>query len=89
MFTRKEDDDTLTRLIVYIDDCMYFSTSDTAKEVPKQLVDRFNVELQRLTHWYLAARIHQDKDFNVTMDQSRYAKSTVTRFLEALSGRDI
>jgi hypothetical protein len=32
MFTQKEDDGTLIRLIVYIDDCLYFSTSDTAKE---------------------------------------------------------
>lgn len=35
-----------------------------------------------MAHWYLAARIHQDKDFNVTLDQSSYAKSIVTRFLE-------
>jgi hypothetical protein len=34
-------------------------------------------------HWYLSAIIHQDKDFNITKDQSRYTKSTVTRFLDA------
>jgi hypothetical protein len=79
VFTRKEDDGTLTTLIFYIDDCMYFSNSENAREkFPKKFVDRFNVELQGLAHWYLAAIIYQDKDFNVTMDQSRYAKSIVT-----------
>jgi hypothetical protein len=67
----------------YIGDCLYFSTSDASREkFQNQLVDRFNVELQGLVQWYLAARIHNDKDFNVTMDQSRYSKSIVTRYLE-------
>jgi hypothetical protein len=84
MFTRKEDDDTLIRHIAYIDDCLYFSASDTAREkFQTQLVDRFNMELQGLSHCYLSAIIHQKKDFNITMDHSRYIKSTVTIFLEA------
>jgi hypothetical protein len=46
MFTTKEDDDTLIRLIVYTDDCLYFSYSDTAREkFQKQLVDIFNAAL--------------------------------------------
>jgi hypothetical protein len=83
MFTRTEKDGSFLRLIVYIDDCLYFATSDATREkFQKELTARFDVELQGLAHWYLAARIQQDKDFNVTMDQSRYAKSIVTRFLE-------
>jgi hypothetical protein len=31
----------------------------------------------------MSARVHQDKDFNVTMDQSRCTKSIVSRFVEA------
>jgi hypothetical protein len=59
----------------------HFSAPFTTREkFQKQRVDRFDVELQGLAHWYLAATIHKDNDFNVTMDQSRYAKST---FLEA------
>jgi hypothetical protein len=41
------------------------------------------VEIQGLSHWYPEVIIHQDKEFNVTMDNSRYAKSIVTRFLES------
>jgi hypothetical protein len=70
MFTQKEEDCTLIIVIVYIDDCLYFSTSDTAREMfQNQLVDRFNVELQGIAHWYLSARIHQYKEFNGKMDQ--------------------
>jgi hypothetical protein len=84
MFTRKEKDGTLVRFIFYIEDCLYFSTSVTARDkFQKQLVDRFNVELQGLAHWNLAARSDQDKDFNITMHHSRYTRSIVTRFLEA------
>ena len=43
---------------------------------------RFSIEFQGKAHWYLASRISQDKDFNVTIDQSRYAKSIVRRYLE-------
>jgi tRNA(His) 5'-end guanylyltransferase len=84
MFTRKEEDNTPTRIIVYIDGCLYFSTSDTARDkFQKQVVDRLNVKLQGLAYWYLSDRTYQDKEFNVTMDQSRYAKSILTKCLEA------
>ncbi len=33
-------------------------------------------------HRYLSARIHQDAGFNVTLDQARYCKAIVNRFLE-------
>ncbi len=33
-------------------------------------------------YWYLSARIHQDAEFNVTLDQARYCKSIINRFLE-------
>jgi hypothetical protein len=84
LFTRIEVHVTLIILVVYIDACLNFSTSDASGEMyQKQLIDRFNVELQGLAHLCLVARIHQDKDFNVTMDQSIYANSIVIRYLEA------
>jgi hypothetical protein len=73
----------IIRLILSIDDCLYFVTSDIRENFQKELVDRFNVDLQRLTHWYLAARHHQDNEFNVKIYQSIHAKSPVTPFLEA------
>jgi hypothetical protein len=34
------------------------------------LSKRFYVEFLGQAHWYLSARIHQDNDFNVTLDQA-------------------
>ncbi len=34
------------------------------------------------SHWFLSAKIHQDADFIVTLDQARYCKAIVNRFLE-------
>jgi hypothetical protein len=41
------------------------------------------VELQGLVHWYVSGSIHQEKDFNFTIDQSRYTTPILTRFLES------
>jgi hypothetical protein len=40
------------------------------------------VEILGQAHCYLSARVHQDADFNVTLDQARYCKAIVNRFLE-------
>jgi hypothetical protein len=40
------------------------------------------VEFLGQAHCYLSVRIHQDADFNVTLDQSRCCKTIVNRFLE-------
>jgi hypothetical protein len=40
------------------------------------------VEFLGQAHWRLSARIHQDADFNVTLNQAQYCKAIVDRFLE-------
>ena len=83
LFTRHEPDGSFLRIIFYIDDGLYFATSDGALErFKKELPERFNVVFQGTAHWYLSARIHQDNQNNITMDQARYAKSIVTRYLD-------
>jgi hypothetical protein len=67
LLTIKEEDGTLIWLVVYIYGCLYFATYDIARDFfDKQLVGRFNVELQGL-----AARIHQAKGSTITMNRSR------------------
>ena len=51
------------------------------KKFESEFGTRFSVEFQGLAHWYLAARISQDANYNITIDQSRYAKSIVQRYL--------
>ncbi len=47
-----------------------------------KLSKRFDVEFLGQAYWYLSARIYQDADFNITLDQARYCQAIVNRFLE-------
>ncbi len=42
---------------------------------------RFDVEVLEQSHWYLSA-IHQEEDFNITLDQARYYKAIVNGILK-------
>jgi hypothetical protein len=52
------------------------------KPLHLQISKRFDVEVLGQAHQYLSARIHQDAEFYVTLDQARYCKSIINRFLE-------
>jgi len=45
------------------------------------LCKRFEVEWRPVADWYLQARIRQDQYGNITIDQSRYSKSIIQRYL--------
>jgi hypothetical protein len=47
----------------------------------KALKARFNIEWQARADWYLQARIQQDKFGNIYLDQQRYAKGIIKRYL--------
>ena len=94
LFCRKDRDRNKLWIIIYIDDFLYFDTSEkTRNQFELEFGSRFNVEFQGQAHWYLAARITQDKDLNITIYQSRYSKSIVKRYLETagikISAREI
>jgi hypothetical protein len=42
---------------------------------------RFDIEIKPRADWYLQARIRQDADGNIVLDQQRYSKSIVQRYL--------
>ena len=66
-----------------MDDFVDFgATEHTRKKFELEFGSRFNVEFQGQAHWYFASRISQDQSFNITIDQSRYAKSIVQCYLE-------
>ena len=68
-------------LICYVDDCLYFGSSD---EVEARLGDvlkqRFNLELQGHAHWFLGTRIYREKDGSYFIDQETYAKHVLNRY---------
>ena len=51
------------------------------REFEKQLSSKFKVTFQGHAHWFLSMRILQDKNENITLDQSCYAKNLVQRHL--------
>jgi hypothetical protein len=84
LFTKKFADGAEIFLLNYIDDMVYYGT-DPAKlhEFEEQLGNRFNMELMGHAHWYLGSRIRQFANFEIELDQSRYCKSIVKRYLDS------
>ena len=78
LFSRKEKDGSELWIILYVDDFLYFGTNEfTRQKFEAEFGSKFNIEFQGHAHWYLASRITQDLNSNITIDQSRYAKSIV------------
>ena len=90
LFIRKEEDGSLTKMLVYIDDSLYFNSNGNKallKKFENDLQLKFKVQLQGVAHWILLMRITQDANGNYTLDQSRYAKSIVKKFLGPLNAK--
>jgi hypothetical protein len=76
-------DGSIIRLLNYVDDMLYFSTSNTTvKLFETDLSTKFDLELMGQAHWYLSCTCTQDALYNITLDQSRYCLSLVKRFLD-------
>jgi hypothetical protein len=62
---------------------LYYGTDEEkVKAFEKQLADRFSLELLGQAHWYLGSRIRQLANYDIELDQSRYCKSIVRKYLE-------
>jgi hypothetical protein len=76
LFARHESYGSFLSIIFYIYGGLYFATSEGALDIFKKEIPLiFNVDFQGTDHWYLSARIHQEKQHTITMDQARYARS--------------
>jgi hypothetical protein len=51
------------------------------EEFKAAISTRFDVEVKPNADWYLQARIRQDLDGNIVLDQQRYSKSIVQRYI--------
>jgi hypothetical protein len=82
-FIREFSDGAKIHLLNYVDDMLYYGTDDEkVKAFEKQLADRFSLELLGQAHWYLGSRIRQLANYDIELDQSRYCKSIVRKYLE-------
>ena len=73
-------------ILQYSDDFLSACTSHDHHNAFRQSMEsRFDVEWQPRADWYLQARIQQDKHGNIYLDQQRYSKSIVKRYLPQAS----
>ena len=69
-------------LLCYCDDSAYYCSSEATRFLFEDVMcKRFACKLLGQLHWFLQARITQHANFDVTLDQSRYAASVCLRFL--------
>jgi len=69
-------------LLQYSDDFIYAGTNTAATlDFVTALKAHFEVEVTPCTTWYLQARIDQDSDGNITLDQSHSACSIIVHYL--------
>ena len=82
-YWKKFPDGSVVKLLDYVDDMLYFGTStDTLKQFEAELKARFDLDIMGQAQWYLATRITQHANFDITVDQSRYCVSLVKRYLD-------
>jgi hypothetical protein len=74
--------DKVLLVLQYSDD--FLAACDDSKgleEFKAAISSRFDVEIKPNADWYLQARIRQDADDNIILDQQRYSKSIVQRYI--------
>lgn len=86
--------DKVIMFLHYVDDILVASDDEESLKVfLAQLTTRFEAEAKPVADWYLQTRLSQDKHGNITLDQTRYAKGLVRRFLpnfpEEVSNSDL
>lgn len=70
-------------LLNYVDDMLYYGTDITKfREFEKQLGKRFTLELLGNAHWYLGSRINQLENFDIEINQLRYCRAIIKKYLE-------
>jgi len=76
------EDGSIILVLQYSDDFLAAGTATKHMEdFKKALSERFDVNISPRADWYLQARIRQDADGNIILDQQRYSKSIVRRYI--------
>ena len=76
------DDGSFILVLQYSDDFLAAGDNTKHNEAFKRAISkRFKVTISPRADWYLQARIRQDKDGNILLDQQRYSKSIVQRYI--------
>ena len=81
LWVKKQGDKVL--LVLQYSDDFLVASNDFSMKVTfiKDLTERFDAQVHPKADWYLQARIREDVDGNIILDQQRYSKSIVQRYL--------
>jgi hypothetical protein len=84
LFLKTDAEGDTIFLLNYVDDMLYHGTSETkVKNFEGLLQQCFNLELMGQAHWYLSTRINQLSNHDIELDQSRYCKAIVRKYLDS------
>ena len=68
-------------LIIYIDDSLYFgSNKEIEEKFETKLGERFKLDLQGWSHWFLGTRLYREEDGSYLLDQENYIKHILNRY---------
>ena len=80
VYYKYSPDGTIIVFLSYVDECVYWYTSeDLGKWSLDTLGKRFHVNFLGYAHWFMSIRISQMKYNSISVYQSRYATSIVSK----------
>jgi len=68
-------------VLQYVDDFLAAGPTRALEDFKVALAKRFDIETQPRADWYLQACIRSDSEGNILLDQQRFSKSIVRRYL--------
>ena len=68
-------------VLQYVDDFLAAGPTSALEAFKVALAKRFDIQSQPRADWYLQARIREDSEGNILLDQKRFSKSIVRRYL--------
>ena len=80
LFVHRNGSDYLF-LVVYVDDSLYFGSSNEIEDkFTTAMAERFKLELQGWSHWFLGTRLYRMSDGSYCLDQENYIKHLLNRY---------
>jgi hypothetical protein len=82
LYIKDYENGTTLKFLSYVDDGLLFCNDPIQEETfLRKMQERFDLKYMDQAHWFLGMRISQQGNYDITLDQSRYAKGIVERYL--------
>jgi hypothetical protein len=82
LFIKEDAKGNKLYILNYVDNMLYYGDNQkSVNEFEQSLQKRFNLELLGQAHWYLLTRINQLSNYDIELDQNRYCKAIVKKYL--------